>query len=178
MFNILENEHILLRAIEPEDIDFLYDCENNTEIWNVSNTLVPYSRFYLKQYINNSNNDIYKDNQLRLMILLKEKNKTIGTIDLFNFDAYNMRAEIGILINNENDRKKNYASEALSILIKYCFEHLLLHQLHCSISENNKKSIILFEKYGFTNCGLRKEWLKTKNGWDNELLYQKINPNI
>ena len=39
-----------LRAIEPEDLDLLYQIENNTELWQVGATNVPYSR-YTRRYL-------------------------------------------------------------------------------------------------------------------------------
>ena len=36
---MLDNEHIKLRAPEPEDLDFLYTIENDPELWTYSNVL-------------------------------------------------------------------------------------------------------------------------------------------
>ena len=36
---------ITLRALEPEDLDALYAIENDTEIWDVGHTNVPYSKY-------------------------------------------------------------------------------------------------------------------------------------
>jgi len=172
---LLKNESVILRALEPEDLEFLYAAENNPEIWNVSNTLAPFSKYILKQYIENSHHDIYTNKQLRLIISASENpNKPIGAIDLFDFDPYHKRAGIGILIHNEDQRKKGYASEALKLLIEYCFNYLHFHQLYCNISAGNSKSIHLFEKAGFTQTGDKKDWLKTENGWENELFFQRI----
>ena len=174
---LLKNNKVTLRALEPEDLEFLYACENNTEIWNISNTLAPFSKFILKQYIENSHHDIYTNKQLRLIITETAKSdNTLGAIDLFDFDPYNMRAGVGILIHKDSDRDKGYASAALNILINYCFKHLKLHQLYCNISDSNKRSIHLFEKAGFVKCGEKKDWLKTENEWENELVFQFINP--
>ena len=52
---------VRLRAMEPEDLDFLYNIENDRELWNVGNTNVPYSRYVLHDYIANATNDIYSD---------------------------------------------------------------------------------------------------------------------
>ena len=46
---ILHGEKVRLRALEPEDLDFLFTTENNTAFWEVSNTQAPFSRFVLKQ---------------------------------------------------------------------------------------------------------------------------------
>ena len=55
---------IRLRAIEPEDLDLLYRIENDTQLWNVGATNVPYSRFLLHGFISSSTGDIYTDKQL------------------------------------------------------------------------------------------------------------------
>ena len=67
--NMTANEQgIVLRALEPSDIDLLYQWENDKKIWQGSNTLVPFSRYILKQYIENSYKDIYEMKQQRFMI--------------------------------------------------------------------------------------------------------------
>ena len=89
---ILHGEKVRLRALEPEDLDFLYTTENDTNFWKVSNTQVPFSRFLLKQYIENSYQDIYEAKQLRLIIEEIKNNKAIGMIDLFDFNPQHRRA--------------------------------------------------------------------------------------
>ena len=59
---------IRLRAIEPEDLDLLYQIENNKELWNVGISNVPYSRYTLHNYIATASNDIYVDRQVRMMV--------------------------------------------------------------------------------------------------------------
>ena len=173
MEKYLINEKISLRAIEPEDIELLYTWENDPEIWEVSHTLVPYSKYILALYIKNADKDIYESKQLRLMIDTIEGN-TVGAIDLFDFDPHHSRVGIGLLIYNHEDRSKGYASSALKLLISYCFGKLNIHQLYANIESGNKISLQLFEKHGFKICGTKKEWLRTDSGWKDELLLQLI----
>lgn len=49
--SFLTNERIYLRAVEPEDLDIMYEMENDPSMWDISSFTVPYSRFVLKQYI-------------------------------------------------------------------------------------------------------------------------------
>ena len=169
----LQGQHISLRAIEPEDIDTLYQWENDGDNWNVSNTQTPFSRFVLEQYIATAHQDIYNVKQLRLMICDQEK-KAVGCIDLFDFEPNHLRAGIGILIADKSDRKKGYASEALEILIEYCFLSLNLHQLYCNIGIDNEHSVLLFQKHGFKISGIKKEWLREGTNFKDELLLQRI----
>ncbi len=169
----LQGQHILLRAIEPSDIDVLYKWENDTETWNVSNTQTPYSRFVLEQYIASAHQDIYSVKQLRLIICDKENN-AIGSIDLFDFEPNHLRAGVGILIADKSDRKKGHASEALSLLMEYCFLSLNLHQLYCNITIDNEPSILLFQKHGFQITGMKKQWIRDGEKFKDELLLQRI----
>ncbi len=166
----LKGKNILLRAMEPEDIDTLYNWENDTSIWHISNTVAPFSRYVVEQYVF-SVQDIYTAKQLRLMIEFDKK--PIGCIDIFDFDTNNKKAGIGILIA-DTMRNKSYASDALEILIKYCFNTLQLHQLYCSILTDNKASLKLFAKHGFTVCGTRKDWVIVNNEWKDEYFLQLV----
>lgn len=172
--NTLSGGNILLRAPEPEDLDYLYLWENDPGVWHVSNTLAPFSRFTLKNYIENSHLDIYQAKQLRFMIDLKSTGNPIGTIDLFEFDPYHNRAGIGILIGDVTQRNKGYAAEAIDLIIEYSFGILKLHQLYCNIGSDNLNSIRLFLSKGFIQSGERKDWLRTANGWQSEFIFQLI----
>ncbi len=174
----LESEIIRLRPLEPSDINILYEWENNLSVWRVSNTLTPFSKHILREYIKNAHLDIYQTRQLRLMIDLKageKKHRSIGTIDLFNFEPFHLHAGVGILISEEKDRKKGYASEALRLLITYSFDILQLHQLYCNILEHNDSSFKLFKKHGFEIIGEKKEWIKSGDQWLSEYMLQLIN---
>jgi diamine N-acetyltransferase len=168
-------EKVNLRALEPEDLELLYEWENNDSYWIISNTVTPFSKYTLKRYLENSHKNIFETGQLRLMIDLIPDKKTIGTIDIFDFDPYHKRAGLGILIADEQERKKGYATMALRGLISYCFSTLQLHQIYCNILSNNCESMELFKKLGFIEIGKKKEWIKTNEGYLDEYMFQLLN---
>ncbi|HPA86523.1 MAG TPA: GNAT family N-acetyltransferase [Bacteroidales bacterium] len=174
----MEYKEINLRAPEPEDLELLYTWENNINYWTISNTLVPFSRYTLKRYLENSHRTIYETGQLRLMIDHIADKVTIGTIDLFDFDPFHKRAGVGILIADERYRRRGYASMALKSLTTYCFSTLQMHQLFCNILANNCESMDLFQKAGFVQIGIKKDWVKTNDGFLDEHMFQMINPSL
>ena len=171
--NKLELGKIRFRALEPDDIDLLYSWENDAEIWEVSNTFEPFSKYILAQYIKESQHDIYESKQVR-MIIETLKGKAVGAIDLFDFDPFHFRAGVGILIHDKKDRKMGYANDALQLLCSYAANHLRLHQLFANISVDNLISIQLFKNNGFELTGTKKDWHRTMDGWKTELFFQKI----
>ena len=172
--NVLKSENIYLRAIEPEDLDFLYRWENCIDILEESNTLAPYSKFAIKEFIERSlSENVFEMGQIRLMICLKDNEKVIGTADIFDIDTINSRAAVGLLIDNDY-RGKGYAKESLDLLCLYAKSTLLLNQLYVHISTNNSACLNLFEKSDFEKCGTLKSWTKTNSGYKDVIVFQKI----
>nr|WP_294785856.1 GNAT family N-acetyltransferase [uncultured Flavobacterium sp.] len=174
----LKGESIYLRALEPQDLEFIYAIENDQNIWEVSNTQTPYSRFLIKQYLENAHQDIYEAKQLRLAICQDEDFPALGLIDLFDFDPRNNRAGVGIVIQKDENKGQNIGSEALELLIKYAFYNLNLHQLYANIGVENAASIALFTKFGFEKIGIKKDWILIHNKYHDEAVFQLINKQI
>lgn len=170
----LKGKNIYLRALEPNDLEFVYAVENDESIWNVSNTQTPYSRFLIRQYLENAHQDIYEAKQLRLAICKDQDFPAIGLIDLFDFDPKNNRAGIGILILNQDNRNSGVGSEALELLLNYAFTHLNLHQLYANIDTENEISISLFTKFRFQKIGIKKQWNLVNGTYKDEALFQLI----
>jgi diamine N-acetyltransferase len=170
----LKGTNIYLRALEPEDLEFVYAIENNESFWEVSNTQTPYSRFLIRQYLENAHQDIYEAKQLRLAICLNDSQEAIGLIDLFDFDPKNNRAGVGLVIADLSSRNKGIGSEALELVINYSFQQLQLHQLYANIGSDNEISLQLFTKFGFQKIGIKKDWIKVNNRFKDELFFQLI----
>lgn len=161
-----------LRAMEPEDLDFLYDIENDTNVWQVGVTNVPYSRYLLHDYIAQSTGDIYADGQVRL-IVEDDTHQTIGLLDIINFSPTHQRAEIGIVIS-KNHRQRGYAKATLQEICRYAHRILHLHQLYAVISESNEVAIRLFNKQGFEKNNTLKDWLFDGENYQNAYLFSRF----
>lgn len=170
---MLKGKKIYLRAMEPSDIDTILAWENNPENWLYSLTKKPYSRREIQNLVLNAY-DIYTDKQLRFVIALTEDHRAIGAIDLFECDFGNGRAGVGILIDDKADRRKGYAQESLKLILTYCKEVLLLHQVHAEVISNNEGSIRLFERGGFLQTGRKKDWIKQHDGFLDLIILQHI----
>ena len=168
----ISEETISLRAAEPQDAQTIYDWENDRSLWRVSETSNPISMFQIEQFLL-SNGDLAANRQLRLMIDLKETGKAIGCIDLFEYDPFNGRIGIGILLEKAY-RNQGLAQKAVALCLDYLFNNVMVHQVYCLIDERNVESQHLFEKTGFKPCGRRKDWIKTPEGYLDAVFYQNV----
>ena len=160
-----------LRALEPNDLEMVYDIENDKSLWVYSNTTSPFSRHTLKKFIENSHLDIIEHKQLRLVIA--DDDNSYGFIDLYDYDFINRRVGLGIIIFKKY-RSKGIGLISLQLTEDYLLEHVPIHLVYANISSTNKESISLFEKSDFVNVGLKKDWIFYNNQFNDELLFQKI----
>lgn len=168
----LKDDMISLRTPEPEDLELMYAMENDTTLWSVGNTTLPYSRYTLRIYLEQSKQDLYAERQARFVITIAD-GESIGMIDLADFDPFNSRAEVCIGLLGKH-RGKGFATRALTLLSDYAFKKLHINQLYAFIPEWNEKSFGLFEKNGFKKSALLQQWQRTENGYNNVFLVQKL----
>lgn len=171
----IANSQIKLRALEPDDVELLYRWENDVHTWRVSNTHTPVSKYVLASYIKSADRDFWESKELRLIIETVE-GVPVGTVELFDFEPYHSRAGLGILIFENEERRKGLAFNAIQLLSQYACNELGIYQLYANVAESNHASLELFKKLGFELAGIKKNWLRLpgKNGWENEYLFQKI----
>lgn len=169
---MLRSNLLRLRAVEPEDLDLMYLIENDTELWPQGQATVPYSHFALKQYIAECSNDFFHDCQLRLVIETSD-GISVGFVDLQHYDPLHHRAEVGIVVVPEQQRK-GIATESLRLLAGYVSLHLGIHQLYALVPEGNKASEALFRKCGYKETANLEDWLKSPQGWQSVKVFQLV----
>jgi diamine N-acetyltransferase len=171
MNTMSESPVVTLRAMEPEDLDLLYQIENDKNLWGVGATNVPYSRYVLHDYVANSSGDIYTDKQVRLMVDCQQQ--TIGIVDLINFSPKHCRAEVGMVLM-PSYRGKGLGEMILQELAQYAKTVLHLHQLYAVIGVDNAPAIHLFEKIGYSAGRVLTDWLFDGTHYQDAVLMQRV----
>ena len=114
----IEGRTIRLRAVEPGDVDLMYEWENDCDIWPVSGTTEPFSRHQLERFVERHQDivGVLCDGQLRLIIETLLSSKPVGAIDLFEYDPIHRRAGIGIPL----PLRTRYAARASAVVQRRC----------------------------------------------------------
>lgn len=171
---MLRGTTVYLRALEADDLPFLYDLENDASVWGLaSDTLTPISHYSLQRYLDSAAADFYEVRQLRLVVCRRTDEVAVGTVDLFQFEPHHRRAAVGIMVR-QAERRRGYAAEALKLTQQYARRTLHLHQLYCTVAASNQPSIRLFRGAGFRRVGLRRQWLSTEAGWEDAVELQCV----
>lgn len=173
MEQLLNDDVVRLRAIEPTDLDLLYLWENDTTLWSVTDTQAPYSRQMLWQYLESYTGDIYESKQVRFVVTLADTGEAVGLLDLMNFDPLNNRAELGLYIAAEH-RGKGYGRHALKLIEAYASQHIGLKQIYVMILTSGESCLQLFKSEGYREVGTLKAWVKRGTTYHDAVLLQHL----
>lgn len=160
---ILRDEAVMLRAVEPEDLEVMSLLENDASLWECSNATVPYSSHVLREYIKQCSYNFFEDKAVRLAIALPE-GIAVGFIDLQNYDHQHQRAEVGIVLMRECQHL-GLARHALRLLTDYSRSVLHLHQVYAHVQSTNHPALRLFRAAGFTHTATLPQWTRCAAGW-------------
>lgn len=169
----LTGSRLILRAVEPSDLDSLYLWENDTSAWASASTRAPLSRQQLHDYICGYDADIYAARQLRLIIVEKSSGRAVGAIDLYDFDPRDRRAFAAIYLAEEF-RGHGYGRESLDLLADYGRTVIGLHQIAAFVSAGNTASLALFRSSSFKSCGRLRSWIKYNGRYEDVIIMQRL----
>ncbi len=171
MVTILPNgARLMLRALEPSDVDTLYIWENSPEMWNFGVFQAPYSRQQIWEYVRDYDSNPLKSGQLRLIIDVD--GVSVGTVDLYDIDPTNSRAMVGVMIRKKF-RRTGYALAALKLMADYAVGPLALRQLAATVAEDNTASLALFAKAGYEHTATLPRWVRRPTGFVASRIFQK-----
>ncbi len=164
MAELMKDGLVSLRALETEDLDIIYEWENDADLWKHGTTTAPFSRRLILEYLRNYSADIYAQRQLRLMVCLEADGTRVGMVDLFDFDPTHRRASVGLMVDRRY-QNRGIGARALALMADYARTVLQMHQLSAQVAVDNGKSIRLFRRSGYEECGTLKDWLCTPDGY-------------
>ncbi len=136
-----------MRPPNAGDVEKVYGWDRDPELaaWNgrppIKISLSAARRDYLARW---------EDPSVKTFII-EAKDEAIGLATLYDFRHEG--CEIGIKIGPKGLRGRGYASEAVELLVSYCFETLNLKAVRGSTLAHNTRMQRVFEKCGFKEVG-------------------------
>lgn len=153
--DIIETENLLLRELNPETYDYVFQNFNDNELMNFFG-------------VNNTDLSIEKKNYKKgfttwsmtfkiWQIIDKNTGKIIGSCGFHYWYIHQLSAEIGYEITNLNYRRKGLMTEAIEKVIEYGFTKMNLNRIEAFINPENIPSLKLIQKLKFIKEGQLRE---------------------
>ena len=103
-------------------------------------------------------------------IYLKGNSTLIGSIAISSIDTRNGHAEIGMAVGDKRHWGKGYGSDAVRVVLGYCFQQLGLNKVYLDVWEENERAIRCYLRCGFKKDGVLREHIKKDGNYHNKLV--------
>jgi RimJ/RimL family protein N-acetyltransferase len=146
--NYWQGTHVRLRGIEPSDAEAFFAWNQDSDMGRHLDRLwPPGSLERAKQLTQKEATQEPSGDELR-WVIEDRQGEFAGMIDTHHCDRRTGCFMYAVAIHREHQRK-GYASEAITLVLRYFFEELRYQKVTVDVHGDNPASIALHEKLGF-----------------------------
>lgn len=156
-FPHLQTERLLLRALTPADLEFVYQHFTDPDVTRYLHDEEPIrTRQEAQEIVEFYTKPGFKPHN-RWMILRKSDDRPIGTCGYHNWQKRHFRAEIGYDLDKAL-WNQGFMTEALVEVIEFGFRTMKLNRIEALVHPHNRASIRLLEKLHFQKEGFMRDY--------------------
>ncbi|MBK8024186.1 MAG: GNAT family N-acetyltransferase [Chloroflexi bacterium] len=172
---LFEGERIRLTALRADDAQTFSQWYQDGEFARLfdANPAVPKSERDIEKYVD----DAFRDRSRHAFAIRQHfSDELVGVLELDSIQWSHGSAWLAIGIGDPAYRNKGYATEAMTLLLKFAFHELNLHRLQLTVFSYNEPAIRLYENLGFKREGVFREALHRDGQRFDMLLYGLLKP--
>ena len=168
----LTGDRLTLRAVTPDDCEFIAEQWNRPRIRRYTNQHDPQTAADQREFIEENDDDSFvgflpctagaersegpANDRSGSDATREHGSEPVGYAWAFQVNDVTGHGEIGYWIVDE-DRGKGYATETVDLLAEWAFRDRQLHRLQARVFEGNEASMRVLEKVGFEREGRLRE---------------------
>ncbi len=156
MIKRIEGNKINLRLVNRSDARPIYQYAGDEDISRNTYIPHPYHLSDAYDFIKSTHSARRKKTGYHFGLENKENRQIIGMIGLLTINHDLRNGEIGYWLARPF-WGRGIMSEAVRLMLGFCFAEVKLHRVHAHVFPFNKPSIHLLEKVGFSREGLLRE---------------------
>ena len=149
-FPILKTERLILRQTSIDDCDEVLFLRSNKEVNKYVKRPTPHNLKDAQIFVGKITKGIQNGENIYWCITLKESNKMIGSISLWNFSEDKKTGEVGYDLNPKH-QNIGIMSEALNYIVNFGFNTLNLNKIEAFTHHSNESSKKLLTKQNFVH---------------------------
>lgn len=175
----LNTQRLNIRLAGPGEegliLNFYLENQNHLSQWDPEKSENFYTEAYWFEKISSALELASEEKEFRFHLFLKETSELIGMCSVVNIERGPFQnCRLGYKISYKYEGQ-GLMSEALSEVIRFCFEDLRLHRIEANYIPTNNKSAALLERHQFEKYGIAKNYLKIAGRWQDHVLTCLIN---
>lgn len=161
----LIGEGVILRGFEKEDLKYLYNWLNNSEV--TCYIFLGDRPAIMERLVENWEKEFKSPNDIAFAVVEKTDGKVVGSAGLYSINFISRSAEFRIIIGEPEYWDKGIGAEAAKLLVSYAFNKLNLNKVWLGVNADNIRAVKSYEKAGFVREGvLRQEIYRNGRHYD------------
>lgn len=151
----LSGEKVILRGFEKEDIKYLYNWINNSEVTHYM--FMGERPAIMERLTENWEKEVKSSSDIVFAIIERKHDRVIGSAGLYSINCISRHAEFRIIIGEKDFWSKGIGSEVAIIVIEYAFNKLNLNKIWLGVNADNAGAVKSYEKAGFVREGILRQ---------------------
>lgn len=156
VFPVMETDRLVLREHGEQDARSILELFGDTEVVRHFGMKPISSLNAAEQMIKYFRKNSREAGLTRWAVVLKSENTVVGSVFYTNIEKPYFRAEIGFLLNRSY-WGRGIMKEAAERVISFGFEQMSLNRIQALVSVDNRRSVSLVERLGFSKEGVLRE---------------------
>jgi len=168
--SVIYGERVRLRAAEREDVKSFYTWVNDPDVTRYLSLNFPMSMVDEESWFNAMTQRSQGEKTLAIEVRDGNGWKMIGNCGVFDIDVVSRLGEIGIMLGEKDEWDKGYGTEAMSLLVRHCFETLNFNRVYLRVYAENLRAKRAYEKAGFVEEGRLREAVYKNGKYDDVII--------
>lgn len=166
---MFEGQKVRLRAFTKDDLPLARQYINEEAISRILNPRIPFPLRPEDQEKWYESIDPYSTKRYTFAIELKDTKTYIGGCGINEIDSKNRVVLVGIFLGNQYTGK-GYGTEAMQILVNFCFNEVNCNKIKLHVFSFNKAAIRCYEKTGFKTEGILREEIYRNGAYHDDIV--------
>lgn len=151
----LRGERVFFRPIQTEDVLLIYQWFNDPiTTYFMFTGQKPETLDQIKKLVEDR---VQSEHNTIFIVVNKNTNEAIGLVGLYEINYTARKAEMRIIIGNENFRGRGYGTEITELITYYGFDRLNLNRIYLGVTDENIGGINAYKRAGYVYEGTLKQ---------------------
>jgi N-acetyltransferase len=171
---VLQNENFVIKPLNFDNLEELYDVANNNYIWQHTGINLANKESFYKLYTIDLENQA-SDEEYPFIILDKKNEEIIGAVNLSNISIKDKHVAIRKIWFNPKYWGYGIHLQVMQMLLTYCFEVVNVVRVEFTFLQSNTRFLNAITKTGASFEGnIRKSFIHANGEHDNTIIYSII----
>lgn len=166
---MLRGRHVVLRAVEREDVAQLHAWDADHDEWALGNEAPYVPRTGADALVRYDAGERWRAGDRAVPFAVEAAASLVGVVSLWGIDLHNRKAHLGIGLSPQA-RGRGYGSDACRVLLRYAFLDRGLRRVQLEVLADNEGALRAYRAVGFVEDGRLRDDAWVQGRWVDQVV--------